>query len=734
MATIKDIAKAAGVSHGTVSNVLNKTGKVRAEKIRLVEETAKRLGYVRNNQAQMLRQGATNHVALIIPTLLDDRYRDLFMAIQLTMENFEVCVYSTDDIANKEEKLLKKLSLSKLTAIVTVSCLQGKAIEAYSKITCPVIAINRKIMDKYTISFDFYEIGKMLGFHVIEQGWKKISFFCSSEQQEDDKALFRGLKDTINRNEASVECFSSDTNLIINKAFNIIRDICMYDGIITADVLRAEAILKAAKFNRDMKCPDIISLCSSQAFPHPFIKTFEMDYGQMGAKAANMLINLLKNDDSLPIVTNMQAKGFSFSFPHLKKAGASCLTMLTLESPATTALTKIKPLFHELTGIDLKIIVMPHDDLYNHLHVVDSSFYYDLIRMDTAWLSEWGDKLYLPLEDSNIEKNVNTKNLISNTVNYSQADNTMYALPFDPSVQIFLYRSDLFEDATLSRLYYERYREPFAVPTTISQYQKVSEFFTKSFNPDSPTLYGTTITNGSALTAACDFLPYYLADNNEICDQNGKALIDTPAMKEALRQYNHMKKYVSPIENFWWMDSMKQFADGNVATTHTFSNHAAYIINSKQSNVVGKTGAAIIPGGHPLLGGGVLGICKYSKNVEMCTKFFQWYYTKDIASAMIRLGGTSPLLETYNSYENFSVFPWLAAAKKSYELGIRGSGKAHANGFSNISFEYALGSAIRNILSQTMTIDEALFFAQTMYDAKNKKSPPEQMIYRRGYG
>ena len=42
--TLKEIAREAGVSHGTVSNVLNKTGKVRDAKIRLVEEAAKKLG------------------------------------------------------------------------------------------------------------------------------------------------------------------------------------------------------------------------------------------------------------------------------------------------------------------------------------------------------------------------------------------------------------------------------------------------------------------------------------------------------------------------------------------------------------------------------------------------------------------------------------------------------------------------------------------------------------------
>ena len=54
MPTINDIAKEAGVSHGTVSNVLNKTGKVSIEKIQLVENAIKKLGYVPNVQAQRL--------------------------------------------------------------------------------------------------------------------------------------------------------------------------------------------------------------------------------------------------------------------------------------------------------------------------------------------------------------------------------------------------------------------------------------------------------------------------------------------------------------------------------------------------------------------------------------------------------------------------------------------------------------------------------------------------------
>ena len=51
MATILDVAKLAGVSQGTVSNVLNGKRNVSSEKIRIVEEAARKLVYNINEQA-----------------------------------------------------------------------------------------------------------------------------------------------------------------------------------------------------------------------------------------------------------------------------------------------------------------------------------------------------------------------------------------------------------------------------------------------------------------------------------------------------------------------------------------------------------------------------------------------------------------------------------------------------------------------------------------------------------
>ena len=60
MPTIKDIAREAGVSHGTVSNVINGRGNVSVEKIRLVWQAAEKLGYKVNGPKSAAGKGPGN--------------------------------------------------------------------------------------------------------------------------------------------------------------------------------------------------------------------------------------------------------------------------------------------------------------------------------------------------------------------------------------------------------------------------------------------------------------------------------------------------------------------------------------------------------------------------------------------------------------------------------------------------------------------------------------------------
>ena len=64
--TILDVAREAGVSFKTVSNVLNNTGSMKESTRRRVEKAIDKLGYVVNASARSLRNGTTGLIGLSI--------------------------------------------------------------------------------------------------------------------------------------------------------------------------------------------------------------------------------------------------------------------------------------------------------------------------------------------------------------------------------------------------------------------------------------------------------------------------------------------------------------------------------------------------------------------------------------------------------------------------------------------------------------------------------------------
>lgn len=98
MITIAKVARKAGVSPTTVSHVLNHADRVSAEMRRRVQAAITELGYVPNPQAQSLRTGRTNLVAMLIPDIRNPFYPELVKAAQFDLEaaGLDVLIFNTD--------------------------------------------------------------------------------------------------------------------------------------------------------------------------------------------------------------------------------------------------------------------------------------------------------------------------------------------------------------------------------------------------------------------------------------------------------------------------------------------------------------------------------------------------------------------------------------------------------------------------------------------------------------
>lgn len=147
MATIKDIALLAGVSHGTVSNVLNGRGNVSMQKILQVENAARSLGYSLDEHARRLRQPCNHSVGIVFPEIQSACFSTLYSAISTYMlrEGIPTSLSLTNDIPDLEEAALSELAGRKVSAAILVTCqAQGsEALQLLQKSGAKVICLVR---------------------------------------------------------------------------------------------------------------------------------------------------------------------------------------------------------------------------------------------------------------------------------------------------------------------------------------------------------------------------------------------------------------------------------------------------------------------------------------------------------------------------------------------------------------------------------------------------------------
>ena len=197
-----------------------------------------------------------------------------------------------------------------------------------------------------------------------------------------------------------------------------------------------------------------------------------------------------------------------------------------------------------------------------------------------------------------------------------------------------------------------------------------------------------------------------------VFNPNGLLAVNTPECLASMESYLETYRYTDHSVSKWWKQSVENFSQGDTAMTITFSNHASYLINSKHSNVVDKLGFDMVPGGKPLLGGGVIGISKSSRNVEEACEFLKWVYSDEISNMLTILGGASANRSIYRNGEIISLFPWLKKARSCFSSGSRRAESKRYPLFNEKTFENILGAAVRSSVTGMMSIENALNYAQ----------------------
>ena len=179
--TSRDVAKAAGVSQATVSNVLNRPHLVSDTTLEKVRDTMKSMGFVVNDSARTLRAGRSRTLGVIILDLANPFWGEVMRGIEAaaTPHDYSVLFGSSDEQPGKEEHFLRLFHQHRVHAVL-VSALEddSDALQALRERGTKIVLVDRRSadgQDSSVSSDDIVGARQALG-HLLDMGHRRIAF------------------------------------------------------------------------------------------------------------------------------------------------------------------------------------------------------------------------------------------------------------------------------------------------------------------------------------------------------------------------------------------------------------------------------------------------------------------------------------------------------------------------------------------------------------------------------
>ena len=175
MVTIKAVAKEAGVSVGTVSNVINNI-QVKASTKEKVEAAIKKLNYEPNVYARGFKINKTNTIALILPTIWNPFFSELAYNIEKNIKKLgmKMILCNSDKDSKSEIEYISMAKQNKMDGIIAITY---SDIDKYVSEKIPFVSIDRYFSKNITyVSSNNFEGGRLAAEKLSELGCEKIAY------------------------------------------------------------------------------------------------------------------------------------------------------------------------------------------------------------------------------------------------------------------------------------------------------------------------------------------------------------------------------------------------------------------------------------------------------------------------------------------------------------------------------------------------------------------------------
>lgn len=311
LATLKDVAKLAGVDPSVVSRVINKDKaiKLKPETRQRILDAVNQLNYRPNASARNLKKGETKILGMVIPDFLNPVYATIIQGVEYRaqQEGYDLLVYSTQNGLKKDfVQLLREGRVDGL--LVASSASNDAEILELQKEKLPFVLVNRVVhgVDNYVTADD--KMGAKLAVeHLIHLGHTQIGHIAGPLFTETGLERFHGYRAALQ--ESNVEFKSHyvcESKYSAEDGYRCMNNLLELadppTAVFAANMMVCIGAMRAIQ-ERGLSIPKDISIVGFHdilftSALQPPLTTVKMPLFEMGEEGVKKLIKILRGENA----------------------------------------------------------------------------------------------------------------------------------------------------------------------------------------------------------------------------------------------------------------------------------------------------------------------------------------------------------------------------------------------------------------------------------------------------
>lgn len=314
VATIEDVAKAAGVSKSTVSRVINDHKHVRPQLRERVRSAMEELGYVPNRQARRLVGGRSNVIGLRVLAIGSDYIAEIIRGVDAILEEFDcdLMLYTTHRRKSKEAFYARSIAQGLADGLIlVVPTLVELYLDALRNANFPHVLVDVDYTDgkSWSVGVTNWQGGYDATAYLLSLNHRRIAIVSDLFELSTSVNRFAGYQAALEEYEVPFDpALVKEDNYLEPNTRKLVEELLRLENpptaIFTTSDTSAVRIMEVLRLHGRLVPQDISVIgfddISQARFIYPSLTTIHAPLYEMGAKAVEVLLNLIEQPQLPP--------------------------------------------------------------------------------------------------------------------------------------------------------------------------------------------------------------------------------------------------------------------------------------------------------------------------------------------------------------------------------------------------------------------------------------------------